>query len=73
MLTLRGNHNAQIVIIDKNIEAVSVNVCRILHLAPQHYSRQILNGIEERHYANRVTIVGADLTEVELAKFFQMI
>ena len=70
---LRGNHSAQIVIIDKNIEAVSGNVCCILHLAPRQYSRQILNGIEERHYANRVAIVGADLTAVELAKYLKRI
>lgn len=68
---LRDNHDAQIVIIDKNIEAVSHNVCNILQLSPTHYSRQILDGMELRRYANRVTIVCADLAEVDMEKFFK--
>ena len=68
---LRDNHDAQLVIIDKNIEAVSHNVCNILQLSPNHYSRQILDGIELRRYANRVTIVCADLAEVDLEKYFK--
>lgn len=66
---LRGNHSAQIVIIDKNIEAVSGNVCRILQLMPNRYSRQVIEGIEQRRYDNRVTIIGADLAEIELEKY----
>lgn len=66
---LRDNHDAQIVIIDKNIEAVSHNVCRILQLPHNRYSRQLLDGIELRRYANRVTIVCADLAEVDLGKY----
>ena len=66
---LRENREAQVVIIDKNIEAVSRNVCRILQLAPNRYSRQVVNGIEQRRYDNRVTIVGADLMEIDLEKY----
>ena len=68
---LRDNHDAQIVFIDKNIEAVSHNVCSILQLSPSHYSRQLLDGMELRRYANRVTIVCADLAEVDLERFFK--
>ena len=68
---LRDNHDAQIVIVDKNIEAVSHNVCNILQLPPNHYSRQLLDGIELRRYANRVTIVCADLAEVDLERFIK--
>ena len=66
---LRDNHDAQIVIIDKNIEAVSHNICHILQLAPNRYSHQMANGIEMRRYDNRVTIVGADLAEVDLERY----
>ena len=66
---LRENRDAQVVIIDKNIEAVSHNVCRILQLVPNRYSRQTKDGMELRRYDNRITIVGADLEEVDLETF----
>lgn len=66
---LRENRDAQVVIIDKNIDAVSRNVCRILQLMPNRYSRQVVNGIEHRRYDNRVTIIGADLAEIDLDKY----
>lgn len=66
---LRENRDAQIVIIDKDIEAVCRNVCRVLQLAPNRYSRQIIAGKDSRKYDNRVTIVQADLGEVNLEEF----
>lgn len=68
---LRENKEAQVVIIDKNIEAVSRNVCRILQLASNRYSLQKLNGVEQRRYDNRVTIVGADLAEIDLELYMK--
>ena len=68
---LRENRDAQLVIIDKNVEAVSRNVCRILQLAPNRYSRQMVDGVELRRYDNRVSIVGADLAEVDLEKYIK--
>ena len=66
---LRENHDAQIIIIDKNMESTSRNVCRSLQLDANRYSKQIKNGNEIRKYNNRVTIVGADLAEIELEKY----
>ena len=63
---LRENHDAQIIIIDKNMESTSRNVCRSLQLDANRYSKQIRNGNEIRKYNNRVTIVGADLADVNL-------
>lgn len=31
--------------------------------------RQVVNGIEHRRYDNRVTIIGADLAEIDLDKY----
>ena len=42
---------------------VFCNWCQIL------YSRQVVNGIEHRRYDNRVTIIGADLAEIDLDKY----
>ena len=63
---LRENHDAQIIIIDKNMESTSRNVCRSLQLDANRYSKQIKNGNEIRKYNNRVTIIGADLADVNL-------
>lgn len=63
---LRENHDAQIIIIDKNMEATSLNVCRCLQLDANCYSKQIKDGHEIRKYNNRVTIIGADLADVNL-------
>lgn len=66
---LRENRDAQIVIVDKNLEAISRNVCRVLQLDANRYSKQIKDGNEIRKYNNRVTIIGADLLTVELATY----
>ena len=68
---LRENHDSQIIIIDKNMEATSRNMCRCLQLDANRYSKQIKNGNEIRKYNNRVTIVGADLAEVSLEESLQ--
>lgn len=65
---LRENRDAKIVVIDKNIEAVASNVCRILQLPSNRYSKQLVDGHEHRTYNNRVTFVQADLTEVDLTQ-----
>ena len=63
---LRENRDAQIIIIDKNLEAISRNVCRVLQLDANRYSKQIKDGNQIRKYNNRVTIVGVDLADVNL-------
>ena len=68
---LRENKEAQVVIIDKNMDAVCRNVSRILQLDPKRYSRHMVNGVELRRYDNRITIVGADLVEIELEKYME--
>lgn len=66
---LRENREAQIVIIDKDLETVSRNVCRVLQLLPNKYSRQIIDGKELRKYDNRITIIQSDLSEVDLQSY----
>ena len=68
---LRENHDAQIIIIDKNLEAISRNVCRVLQLDANRYSKQIKDGNEIRKYNNRVTIVGLDLADVNMDDVFK--
>ena len=66
---LRENHDAQIIIIDKNMETTSRNVCRCLQLDANRYSKQIKDGNEIRKYNNRVTIIGANLADVNLDEY----
>lgn len=66
---LRANRSAEIVIIDKNIDTISRNLCNILQLLPNRYTRQVIGGHEHRHYDNRITIIGADLAEIDLAEW----
>ena len=66
---LRENHDAQIIIIDKNMETTCRNVCRVLQLDAHRYSKQIKDGNEVRKYNNRVTIIGTDLLTVELSTY----
>ena len=68
---LRENSDAQIVIIDKDMDTVSRHVCDILQLPPNRYSRQMVNGKERRKYNNRVTIVEADLADVNLDEYMK--
>ncbi len=68
---LRDNRSAQIIIIDKNIDIVSRNLCSILQLQPNRYTRQVIQGHEHRHYDNRITIIGADLAEIDVEEWIK--
>lgn len=68
---LRENRDAQIIIINKDLETVSHHVCNILQLPSNRYSRQIINGKELRKYNNHVTIVEADLAELNLSEYLK--
>lgn len=68
---LRENRDAQIIIINKDLETVSRHVCNILQLPSNRYSRQIINGKELRKYNNHVTIVEADLAELNLSEYLK--
>ena len=66
---LRANRSAEIIIIDKNIDTISRNLCNILQLLPTRYTRQVIDGHEHRHYDNRITIIGADLAEIDVSEW----
>ncbi len=66
---LRSNRNAEIIVIDKNIDVVSSNLCAILQLPANGYSSQKIQGHEHRRYANRISIIGADLADIDLAEW----
>lgn len=63
---LRGNRNARIVIVNKDLENVARNACRVFQLPSNRYSKQVINGIEHRTYDNRIEIIGADLSAYDV-------
>lgn len=63
---LRENRDARIVVIDSNIDLVSRNLCHILQLHPDRYTRQVISGHEHRIYDNRLTIIGADISDLDM-------
>ena len=68
---LRENYDAELIIIDKDMETVSRNICNTLQLSSDRYTRQIVNGKEQRKYNNRITIIEADLTDVNLDEYLK--
>ena len=63
---LRENRDASIVITDKNIDDVSRNLCHILQMPVNRYTRQIRDNAEYRIYDNRITIIQADLDTFDI-------
>lgn len=66
---LRTNRHLQLIIIDKDIDTVSRHLCSLLHLPQNHYTTQHIAGQERRIYDNRITLVAADLSEVNVKEW----
>lgn len=66
---LRDNRNAKIIIVDKDIDTITRNACRVFQLPYNRYSKQTVDGVEHRKYDNRIEVVGEDLTSIDLSKY----
>ena len=65
--TLRENSDVRLTVIDKDIDTVARNLCRLLQLPPNACTRQCINGHEHRIYSNRIHLIHSDLTAVNLS------
>lgn len=63
---LKDNKTAEIVIVDKDLETVADNICTILSLDKNHYTPNRIQEKDARKYANRITIIEAELHEVNI-------
>lgn len=63
---LKDNKTAEIVIVDKNLETVADNICTIFSLDKNHYTPNRIQEKNVRKYANRITIIEAELHEVNI-------
>ena len=66
---LRANRLAEIIVVDKNLEAVCQDVCTTFQQPANRYTPITVQGHPARKYDNRITAIGADLREIDLAEW----
>lgn len=68
---LRDNRRADIVIIDRDMENVCRNLCTVLQQSPNRYTTLSVQQHPARKYDNRITVVQADLKEIDLSEWLK--
>lgn len=63
---VKENRLAQIIVVDKNIDIVTNNLCSILGLDRNRYTALMIQGKNAKKYDNRITIVESDINEITL-------
>lgn len=66
---IRDNRRADITIIDRDLESVCANLCSVLQQSANRYTTLSVQGHPARKYDNRITVVQADLKEVDLTEW----
>ena len=68
---LRANRQAEIIVIDQDLETTCRSVCAILQQSENRYSSLSVQGHPARKYGNRITVVGAELTEIDIREWLE--
>ena len=63
---VRANRHAEITLIDRDIDTVSRNLCNTLQLSVGRYTTLTVQGHPARKYDNRITVIQADLNDIDL-------
>ena len=63
---VRNNRDAEIILIDRDLDTACHNLCSTLQLSPNRYTSLVLHGCPARKYDNRITVVQADLSTTDL-------
>ena len=63
---IRSNRRAELTLIDKDIDTACRNLCNTLQLPLNRYTTLTIQGYPARKYDNRLTVVQADLNEIDL-------
>lgn len=66
---LRANRQAEIIVIDRDLEAACRSLCSILQLSAYQYTTLNVQGHPARKYDNRIMVIGAELTEIDLEEW----
>lgn len=66
---LRANRKAEIIIIDRDLETACKDVCTTFQQPINRYTYLTLQSHPARKYDNRITVIGADLHEIDLSEW----
>lgn len=68
---VRNNRQAEITLIDRDMDTVCRNLCNTLQLSVNRYTTLTVQGHPARKYDNRITVVQADLSDIDLSPWLQ--
>lgn len=66
---LRANPTAKITMVDSDMEPAARDLSRALQLNPNSYTLTRIQGHEARIYGNRVTVIAANLEEIDISEW----
>lgn len=66
---LRANRKAEIILIDRDLETACKDVCATFQQPMNRYTPIMVQGHQARKYDNRITVIGADLHEIDLSEW----
>lgn len=66
---LRANRKAEIIIIDRDLETACKDVCTTFQQPESRYTSLTMQGHPARKYDNRITVVGAELREIDIEEW----
>ena len=66
---LRANRLADILVIARDMEAACKDICATLQQPANRYTPITIQGHPARKYDNRITVIGADLKEIDLREW----
>ena len=66
---LRANRRADITVIARDLEAACKSVCATFQQPSNRYTSITVQGHQARKFDNRITVVGADLKEIDLSEW----
>lgn len=68
---LRANRHAEIIVVGRDLAAACSDVCLTLQLSPTRYTQITVQGHPARKYDNRITVIAADLHDIDLADWLE--
>ena len=68
---VRNSRQAEITLIDRDMETVCRNLCHTLQLSINRYTPLTVQGYPARKYDNRITVVQADLKDIDLSPWLE--
>jgi len=68
---LRANRHAEVIVVGRDLAAACSDVCLTLQLSPTRYTQITVQGHPARKYDNRITVIAADLHDLDLTDWLE--